>query len=246
MTPTHHDTAAFAAIKLEINMNSIRACIFDAYGTLLDVHSAVMANVDTVGDCAEAFSALWRQRQLEYSWTRGVMGKYADFWQLTIEALDFALQTYGLEGRPGLKKRLLNAYFELSAYPDAAESLAALKDQGYVTAILSNGSNDMLQGAINAGNLGGLLDDCISADDIKTYKPDPSVYQLACARLNVRPHEVCFVSSNAWDVAGAAAFGFNAVRINRQGAPLEYHCAPAKHQLKALSELPVLLSQFRT
>ncbi len=227
-------------------MNSIRACVFDAYGTLLDVHSAVMGNADKVGDSADALSALWRQRQLEYSWTRGMMRKYADFWQLTIEALDFALQTYGLEDRPGLKESLLNAYFELKAYPDAAKSLEMLKAEGYITAILSNGNNDMLQGAISAGNLGGLLDDCISADDIKTYKPDPSVYQLACDRLDVRPHEVCFVSSNAWDVAGAAAFGFNAVRINRQGAPLEYHCAPSKHQLQALSELPLLLSQFRT
>ena len=223
-------------------MNSIRACIFDAYGTLLDVHSAVMANGDDVGDSAEAISALWRQRQLEYSWTRGAMGHYADFWQLTIEALDFALQTYGLDGRAGLKERLLNAYFELKAYPDALTTLGTLKSQGYVTAILSNGSNDMLQGAISAGNLGSVLDACISADDIKTYKPDPSVYQLACDRLDVRPDEVCFVSSNAWDVAGAAAFGFNAIRINRNSAPLEYHCAPMKHQLKALSELPKLLS----
>lgn len=226
-------------------MNSIRACIFDAYGTLLDVHSAVMANSDKVGSGAEAISALWRQRQLEYSWTRGVMGHYADFWQLTIEALDYALQTYGLDGRPGLKENLLNAYFELKPYPDAVTSLETLKSQGYVTAILSNGSNDMLHGAISAGNLGGVLDDCISADDIKTYKPDPSVYQLACDRLGVRPDEVCFVSSNAWDVAGAAAFGFNAIRINRNDAPLEYHCAPMKHQLKALSELPRLLSQLQ-
>ena len=224
-------------------MNSIRACIFDAYGTLLDVHSAVMANGDKVGHNAEAFSDLWRQRQLEYSWTRGIMGQYADFWQLTIEALDFALQTYDLEGQPGLKEDLLNAYFELKAYPDAAKSLETLKGQGYITAILSNGSNDMLQAAVRAGNLGSVLDACISVDDIKTYKPDPRVYQLACDRLDVRPDEVCFVSSNAWDVAGAAAFGFNAVRINRNDAPLEYHCAPMKHQLKALAELPMLCNR---
>lgn len=226
-------------------MNSIRACVFDAYGTLLDVHSAVMGNVNKVGESAEAFSALWRQRQLEYSWTRTMMGKYADFWQLTIEALDFALQTFGLEGKPGLREGLLNAYFELKAYPDAANCLATLKAQGYITAILSNGNNEMLQGAIRASNLSGLLDDCISADEIKIYKPDPSVYQLACDRLNIHPHEVCFVSSNAWDVGGAAAFGFNAIRINRQGAPLEYHCAPMKRQLTALCELPLLVSQLR-
>jgi 2-haloacid dehalogenase len=225
----------------EDNVDSIRACVFDAYGTLLDVHSAVMRNADAVGESAEAVSALWRQRQLEYSWTRTLMGSYADFWQLTEEALDFALKNFRLDGREGLRKRLLDAYFELGAYPDAAQTLAALRDKGYITAILSNGNDAMLQGALKAGQLTDLLDACLSVDELKVYKPDPRVYQMACDRLRVRPPEVCFVSSNAWDLGGAGAFGFNTVRINRQSAPLEYEFAPLKHQIRSLSELSSLL-----
>ncbi|BBU30315.1 haloacid dehalogenase [Burkholderia sp. THE68] len=226
-------------------MDSIRACIFDAYGTLLDVNSAVMRHADAVGSCAEGLSAVWRQRQLEYSWTRTLMGKYADFWTLTIEALEFAMESFGLQDRSDLKERLLDAYFELRAYSDALQTLQTLKEQGYLTAILSNGSTSMLEGAMRAGNLDLTLDACISVDDIKIYKPDPRVYQYACELLKVRPNEVCFVSSNAWDVGGAGAFGFNAVRINRQNNPVEYKFAMQKHQLSALSELPDLLQRFK-
>jgi 2-haloacid dehalogenase len=222
-------------------VDSIQACVFDAYGTLLDVHSAVMQNADAVGKSAEAVSALWRQRQLEYSWTRTLMGTYVDFWQLTVEALDFCLKTYRLTEQQGLRKRLLDAYFELNAYPDAAETLDALRARGYITAILSNGNDAMLQGALKAGKLTGLLDFCLSVDELKIYKPDPRVYEFACHRLGVVPSAVCFVSSNAWDLGGAGAFGFNTVRINRQNAPLEYEFAPLKHQVKSLSELPALL-----
>lgn len=226
-------------------MNSIRACIFDAYGTLLDVNSAVMKNADKLGSCAEGLSALWRQRQLEYSWTRTLMGRYADFWELTIEALDFALESFGFARRNDLRSRLLDAYFALSAYPDALNTLRTLKERGFTTAILSNGTSDMLQGALRAGKLTDVLDDCISVDEIKVYKPDPRVYQLACDRLQVRPDEVCFVSSNAWDIGGAGAFGFNTVRINRQNNPGEYRFAPQNHQLSTLSELPDFLQRIK-
>lgn len=224
-------------------VNSIRACVFDAYGTLLDVHSAVMKNALKVGESAAALSNLWRQRQLEYSWTRSLMGTYVDFWQITVEALEFAMQTYKLEADDALKECLLNAYFELSAYPDTADTLKALKEQGYVTAIFSNGNDEMLQGAVRAGKLGHVLDACLSVDELKLYKPDPRVYQLVCDRLNVQKHEVCFVSSNAWDIAGAGSFGFKTVRINRQNGPLEYHFAPFVRQVQALADLPALLSR---
>jgi 2-haloacid dehalogenase len=224
-------------------LNSIRACVFDAYGTLLDVHSAVMQNADKLGKCAGSLSDLWRQRQLEYSWTRSMMGRYIDFWQITIEALDFAMQTYKLENEFALKESLLNAYSELSAYPDALDTLKALKAKGYVTAIFSNGNEDMLQGAVRAGKLDSVLDACLSVDELRLYKPDPRVYQMVCDRLNVQKHEVCFVSSNAWDVAGAGSFGFDTIRINRKKAPLEYHFAPFTQQVQTLSDLPALLSQ---
>ncbi|ALL68374.1 Haloacid dehalogenase, type II, Deh4a [Paraburkholderia caribensis MBA4] len=224
-------------------VDSLRACVFDAYGTLLDVHSAVMRNADEVGASAEALSMLWRQRQLEYSWTRTLMHQYADFWQLTDEALTFALRTYHLEDRKGLKDRLMSAYKELSAYPDAAETLEKLKSAGYIVAILSNGNDEMLQAALKASKLDRVLDSCLSADDLKIYKPDPRIYQFACDRLGVNPNEVCFVSSNAWDLGGAGKFGFNTVRINRQGNPPEYEFAPLKHQVNSLSELWPLLAK---
>lgn len=224
-------------------MKSIKACIFDAYGTLFDVHSAVMRHASEVGDCAEALSALWRQRQLEYSWTRTLMGRYADFWEITNDSLEFALKSYKLEGRSELKERLMSAYLELSAYPDASGTLLDLKAMGMKVAILSNGNSKMLDAALEASGLTKLLDASLSVDELKIYKPDPRVYQLACDRLDVQPDEVCFVSSNAWDIGGAAAFGFNAVRINRHDAPLEYEFAPLRAQLRNLSELPGLLAR---
>lgn len=224
-------------------MKSVKACVFDAYGTLFDVHSAVMRYADEVGACAEALSALWRQRQLEYSWTRTLMGRYADFWKITDDSLEFALKSYKLEGRAGLKDRLMGAYRELSAYPDASKMLQDLKAMGMKVAILSNGTSSMLDSALSASGLSTLLDACLSVDEVRIYKPDPRVYQFACDRLEVRPEEVCFVSSNAWDIGGAAAFGFNAVRINRQGGPLEYEFAPLRKQLRCLSELPGLLTR---
>jgi 2-haloacid dehalogenase len=229
----------------EATVESVRTCVFDAYGTLLDVHAAVMKNAADVGECAEALSALWRQRQLEYSWTRTLMGRYVNFWKLTEEALTFALRTYKVETRAGLKERLLRAYFELDAYPDASSTLQTLKAQGYETAVLSNGSYDMLQAALSASNLTTLVDECLSVDELQVYKPDPRVYQFTCDRLNVRPREVCFVSSNAWDLAGAGAFGFLTVRINRLGSPLEYEFSPLRHQLKSLSELSPFLESLR-
>jgi 2-haloacid dehalogenase len=223
-------------------LKSLKACIFDAYGTLFDVHSAVMRNAGEVGPSAEALSALWRQRQLEYSWTRTMMGQYADFWEITDQSLEFALKSYKLEGRAGLKDRLMNAYLELSAYPDAGDMLRALKAMGLKVAILSNGTDAMLSAALQASGLSALLDACLSVDELKIYKPDPRVYQMACDRLDVRAAEVCFISSNAWDIGGAGTFGFNAVRINRQKAPLEYEFAPLRAQLGSLGELPALLA----
>jgi 2-haloacid dehalogenase len=201
-----------------------------------------MRHAGEVGECAAALSAVWRQRQLEYSWTRTLMGRYANFWEITGEALDFALESYQLASRAGLKDRLMNAYRELSAYPDASGTLQALKAMGMKLAILSNGTQAMLDAALKASDFTAQFDACLSVDDLKIYKPDPRVYQLACDRLAVRPDQVCFVSSNAWDLAGASVFGFNAVRINRQDAPLEYPFAPLQDQLRSLSGLPGLLS----
>lgn len=220
----------------------IRACIFDAYGTLLDLNSAIAGKTSSLGEKASALSALWRQRQLEYSWTRSLMKQYADFWKITEEALDFALESFGLKNDHELKKSLLQAYLELSAFSDAADTLHKLKTNGFTTAVLSNGTSAMLQKVLTANHLLESLDQCLSVEDLRTYKPDPRVYQLVCDQLNLTPQQICFVSSNPWDLAGAASFGFNAVWINRKNFPREYNHVALYAQLSSLSEIPDLLS----
>lgn len=221
---------------------SIRAFVFDAYGTLLDLSSAISHNASVLGDRAEALSALWRQRQLEYTWTRSLMNRYIDFWKVTEEALEFALKSFGFDRDIELKQSLLQSYLELSAFPDATEALHKLKSLGHTTAVLSNGTSTMLHTVLSANNLLESLDDYLSVEELKTYKPDPRVYQLVCERFHLAPHQIVFISSNTWDLAGAASFGFNGVWINRKNQPREYNYVSLYAQLSSLSEIPVLLS----
>jgi 2-haloacid dehalogenase len=165
-----------------------------------------------VGD---QLSVLWRQRQLEYTWTRSRMKRYVDFWTITEEALDYALETFSLHEKPGLKQALIKSYLERGAYPDAAGVVEQIKTLGYRTAVLSNGTLHMLLQAMQADDLLRHIDLCLSVDERKIYKPDPAVYRYACERLNTSPGQVCFFSSNVWDLAGAAAVGFHVVRVNR-------------------------------
>lgn len=196
--------------------------VFDAYGTLLDVHSAVGRHATRLGDAAAAVSALWRQRQLEYSWIAGLSGRYRPFWELTREALDYALSTHGIID-DGLKADLLAAYRSLSAYPEVPEVLAGLKASGAKTAILSNGNPEMLGDAVESAGLTDLLDAVLSVDGLQTFKPDPPVYQSALDHFGLtEPGAVAFHTSNAWDGAGAASFGFTVRWINRTSAPVEY------------------------
>jgi 2-haloacid dehalogenase len=205
-----------------------RAYVFDAYGTLFDVHSAVARHRDAVGPNAAAISELWRAKQLEYTWTRTLMGAYRDFRELTAQALDFAAARHG--GVSGdTRARLLEAYETLDAYPDVKPALAALRAAGATTAILSNGSPDMLANAVASSGLEGLLDACLSIHEIAAFKTTPAAYALVERRLGVARDDVSFQSSNRWDVAGAVKFGFRGVWINRSGAPDEYaDLAPAK------------------
>jgi 2-haloacid dehalogenase len=198
-----------------------RAFLFDAYGTLFDVHAAIAKYKAAAGTDAARLSELWRTKQLEYAWTLTLAGRYADFWTLTERALDHALARLPSVDR-ALKPKLLDAYRILDAYPDARAALADLKSRGVRTAILSNGSPPMLASAADAAGLSSLLDAVISVDTIRMYKPRPEVYALANDALKTSPGEVVFVSSNRWDVMGAAAFGFRAVWVNRTGMPDEY------------------------
>lgn len=198
-----------------------KAFAFDAYGTLFDVHSAVRKHAEALGPSGKQVSDLWRTKQLEYSWIRSLMGSYTDFWRLTEEALDFALATV-----PGadasLRDSLLEAYWTLECYPEVPDVLARLRQSGVKTAILSNGSPDMLDAAVNSAGLSGMFDAVLSVDAIKIFKTAPQVYAMVTDTFELRPEEISFQSSNRWDIAGAHKFGFHTVWINRSGQPDEY------------------------
>ena len=194
----------------------IRACVFDAYGTLFDFASAAAGCTDVLGDQAAALTALWRDKQLQYTWLRAVAGRHADFWQVTGDALDFALEALQL-GSAGLRERLMNLYLTLAAFPEVPEVLRRLKAAGLTTAILSNGSPAMLRAAVANAGLGELLDPVLSVEEVGIYKPHPKVYQLAVDRLALAPEAILFLSSNAWDAYAASAFGLRVVWCNRYG-----------------------------
>ena len=213
--------------------------VFDAYGTLFDVHAAVRRHATAMGEDWSAFSDLWRQKQLEYSWVRALMERYRDFWQLTEDALDFAFARFPSADRT-LRPKLLEAYRALDHYPEVPEVLSSLKAAGARTAILSNGSPAMLSDAVASAGIGGVLDEVFSVDELATYKTKEIVYDLVTTRFRVFPEDVSFQSSNRWDVAGATAFGFRTVWINRSGAPDEYADLPPAAILPSLSGLPDL------
>ena len=197
------------------------AYVFDAYGTLFDVHAAVRHHAGAVGANYQFFSEMWRAKQLEYSWTRALMGAYADFWQLTEQALDYTLQRFR-DVDPALRQPLLDAYWKLDCYPEVPAVLKAIKARGAYVAILSNGSPDMLRSAVDNAALGTVIDDIFSVDALKTYKTAPAVYDLVTTSYRLYPNVVSFQSSNRWDIAGAAKFGFRTVWINRFDLPDEY------------------------
>jgi 2-haloacid dehalogenase len=221
-------------------LKNVKACVFDAYGTLFDVHSAIGRQQTRLGEHAESVSRLWRQKQLEYTWLRSLMGAHADFWQITGEALDFALATFHVSDR-SLCADLMQAYLSLDCYPEVPDVLAALKSRGLRAAILSNGTRQMIDAANRAAGLEDLIDHVYTVGALGIYKPHPSVYRLACQELDLTPDEICFLSSNAWDAAGAAHFGFQVVWINRTGQQAERLPGGAEAELDSLAGLPTLL-----
>lgn len=200
---------------------SLPVFVFDAYGTLFDVHAAIGRHRAAAGPDADRLSEVWRTKQLEYSWTLTLAGRYQDFWTLTERALDFALARFPSVDR-ALKPNLMDAYRTLDAFADAGATLRALKARGHYTAILSNGATAMLAAAVDAAKLGADLDAVLSVDRVRMYKPRPEVYRLVTDHFAIAPADVMFVSSNRWDVMGATAFGFRAAWINRGKMPDEY------------------------
>ena len=222
-------------------LTGIRACVFDAYGTLFDVAAAAAACADELGARATPLAALWRDKQLQYSWLRGLAGTYVDFWQVTEDALDFALETLDIPAGP-VRARLLGLYRRLDAFPEVPAVLRALRGAGFATAILSNGSPAMLASAVEGNGLGDLLDAVISVDEVGTFKPHPSVYQRALDRLGVPAAAVSFQSSNAWDAHAASAFGMQVVWCNRYGGRRERLPGAPDREIRTLAELPALLA----
>jgi 2-haloacid dehalogenase len=219
---------------------STTACVFDAYGTLFDFLSASKRCRDALGDKAEALGQLWRTRQLEYSWLRSLMGTHADFWQVTGEALDFAMASLGIQDAV-LRDRLMDLFLHIEAFPDARHVLEALQRAKRPALILSNGSPAMLTAAMRSAEVDHLLEAALSVEAAGIYKPHRTVYELVTLHLKLRPERVCFVSSNGWDAAGAAHFGFAAVWANRAGAPRENLPGILAAEIRDLDALPKLL-----
>jgi len=221
-------------------LTGIKACIFDAYGTLFNVHAAAAKCRNDLGDKADPLSQIWRQKQLEYTWLRSLMRDYRDFWDITQDALTYAMASVGIDS-PQLKKKLLNLYWELEAYPEVPAMLKELRSRGLKTAILSNGSPAMLDAAVNSAKISPLLNEIHSVADIGIFKPDPRVYQMSVDKFYIQPNEICFISSNAWDVAGAAHFGFNVVWVNRFNQPPEGLSGRPRAIMKSLEKLPTII-----
>jgi 2-haloacid dehalogenase len=214
--------------------------VFDAYGTMFDFASAAAGCRDVLGGKAESLTALWRDKQLQYSWLRALQGRHADFWQVTGEALDFALERLELGGA-GLRDRLMNLYLALDAFPEVPETLHRLKRAGLTTAILSNGSPAMLRAAVDQAGIADLLDCVLSVEEVGVYKPHPRVYQLAVDRLAIPPGTILFLSSNAWDAYAASAFGLSVAWCNRYGQPKEHLPGAPDREIRTLAELPALI-----
>jgi 2-haloacid dehalogenase len=212
------------------------AYAFDAYGTLFDVHSAIARHRDAVGPQADAFSLLWRQKHLEYTWTRTLMGRYVDFWTLAQQALDFCLARYPAVD-PALKTPLLDAYRNLAAYQDVRPALTALRQAGHRLAIFTNGTEAMAQTAARSAGIADLFETIISVDSIGFFKTAPEVYGLVHQRLGLKRGAAALVSSNRWDVAGATAYGMPAVWANRTDQPDEYPDLPPVRTIRTLADL---------
>jgi len=224
---------------------AIKCCVFDAYGTLFDVAGAARLAASEPG--REALARLWpklaedwRLKQLQYSWLRAITGAHCSFWQVTQDGLDWALEASGLDD-PELRERLLALYWELPPYEEVPEMLSELKSEGYQTAILSNGSPDMLEAALRSAGLEGWLDAVLSVEEVGIFKPAGAVYDMVGARFGTTPDEVLFVSSNGWDAAGAAAYGFVTIWVNRAKEPVERLPARAEQELPDLTSIPTYL-----
>lgn len=223
-----------------IRLGGIKACVFDAYGTLFDVNSACAEAQDELGDNWRPLADLWRTKQLQYSWLRGLMGRHAGFWQVTGEALEYAMSSFNLVN-PALHARLMDLYLHLHAYPEVKDMLLRLRAAGMKVAILSNGEPTMLAAAAGNSGITALFDAILSVELVGVFKPHPSVYQLPVDRFGFSPEQMCFLSSNAWDAHAAKAYGYRVLWCNRFAQLPEQIPDLPDGEIQTLAELPVVI-----
>jgi len=218
-----------------MKIENIEACVFDAYGTLFDVNSAAAKCKKKLGNRWESFANAWRTTQLEYTWLRSLMKRHKNFWEITEDSLDHTMETFKI--KQGMRNELLNLYKELSPYPEVKECLEGLKSKKIKIAILSNGTPDLLKGLVESNNIQNYFDDILSIETVGVYKPDSKVYDMPIKKYNCKPENICFMSSNTWDVSGGGVFGFNAVWVNRFDKVFDKLSYKPKFVIKNLKEL---------
>jgi 2-haloacid dehalogenase len=220
-------------------MKNIKAIIFDAYGTLFDVNSAAEKCKGKIGDKWESFANYWRTAQLEYTWLRSLMNRHKDFWQVTEDSLDKSMQAFKIDSL--MRNELLDLYKVLSTFPEVKEVLNKLKKKNYKLAILSNGTPSLLKELVKSNNLDNIFDDIFSIEEVKTYKPDPKVYNIPIKKYQIQKSEVAYLSANTWDVSAGGNYGFNPVWVNRNNSIFDNLDYVPKYQIENLSKLIEIL-----
>jgi 2-haloacid dehalogenase len=218
-----------------MKIENVTACVFDAYGTLFDVNSAAAKCKEKLGDKWESFANTWRTTQLEYTWLRSLMKKYKNFWQITEDSLDHTMATFKID--KNMREELLNLYKELIPYPEVKECLDGLKSKKIKMAILSNGTPNLLKRLVESNNIQNYFDDIMSVENVGVYKPDSKVYEMPIKKYACKPENICFLSSNTWDVSGGGVFGYNAIWVNRFNKVFDKLDYKPQHIINNLNQL---------
>ena len=216
-------------------MKNIKAIIFDAYGTLFDVNSAAEKCKDKIGDKWEGFANYWRTTQLEYTWLRSLMDRHKDFWHVTEDSLNKSMKAFKID--PSMKNELLDLYKMLSTFPEVPEVLKSLKEKKYKLAILSNGTPSLLNELVKSNNLDNIFDNIFSIEEVKTYKPDPKVYNIPIKKYQIQKNEVAYLSANTWDVSGGGNYGYTSIWVNRNNNIFDNLDYKPKNEVKNLKQL---------
>ena len=220
-------------------MKNIKAIIFDAYGTLFDVNSAAEKCKNKIGDKWEPFANYWRTIQLEYTWLRSLMKRHKDFWKITEDSLDKSMQVFKIDS--SMKNELLDLYKVLSTFPEVNEALNKLKEKNYKLSILSNGTPSLLNELVKSNNIKNIFDDIFSIEEVKTYKPDPKVYNIPIKKYQIQKNEVAYLSANTWDVSAGGNYGFNPIWVNRNNNIFDNLDFKPVNEIKNLKDINNLL-----